>query len=78
METKYVSHSALERSWKHLFLFVAVLSPSNSPSDVVRSCSVICLSANGKNYSPVVLVAEPLPLLAEFYKGQVRAGGEQG
>lgn len=31
-----------------------------------------------KNYSPVVLVAEPLPLLAEFYKGQVRAGGEQG
>lgn len=67
--------------WKDLgniYFSVALLSPSSSPSDVVRSCSVICLSANGKNYSPVVLVAEPLPLLAEFYKGQVRAGGEQG
>lgn len=48
--------------WKDLgniYFSVAVLGPINSPSDVVSSCSVVCLSVNGKKISPVVLVAEP-------------------
>lgn len=32
----------------NIYFSVAVLSSSSSPTDVVRSCSVFCLSANNK------------------------------
>lgn len=66
--------------WKDLgniYFSVAVLSPSSSPSDVVRSCNVVCLSANGKKTTHLLYWWQGLNhSLLSFIK--VRAASVQG